>query len=166
MPSSKDPGIALVLDATGACLIIYFKMQRGLGMIAQGLPGLLDAPAEGGDSQAGANASGPSRLDVDLGPPHVTRLDLLAGQVALFVGVRVDQHETLEPAQPREVGHQVGPDHADADQDDHRDPSDSPGVHQRFSGQKRNPWSMAVGCLQFAQPSNSVQQVRPSSGDS
>ncbi len=43
---AKDPGIALALDATGACVIVFFKLQRGFGMIAQGLPDLLDAPAK------------------------------------------------------------------------------------------------------------------------
>jgi divalent metal cation (Fe/Co/Zn/Cd) transporter len=43
---AKDPGTALVLDAIGACLIIYFKLRRGFKMIAHGLPDLLDAPAK------------------------------------------------------------------------------------------------------------------------
>jgi divalent metal cation (Fe/Co/Zn/Cd) transporter len=43
---AKDPGIALVMDATGACLIVYFKLRRGFKMIAHGLPDLLDAPAK------------------------------------------------------------------------------------------------------------------------
>ena len=43
---AKDPGIALVMDAAGACLCVYFKLRRGFGMIAQGLPDLLDAPAK------------------------------------------------------------------------------------------------------------------------
>ncbi len=43
---AKDPGIALAMDAAGACLCVYFKLRRGFGMIAQGLPDLLDAPAK------------------------------------------------------------------------------------------------------------------------
>jgi divalent metal cation (Fe/Co/Zn/Cd) transporter len=42
----KDPEIALFLDAAGAALIVYFKLARGIGMISQGLPALLDAPAQ------------------------------------------------------------------------------------------------------------------------
>ena len=43
---AKDPGIALVLDAVGATLIVYVKLRVGFGMIARGLPDLLDAPAK------------------------------------------------------------------------------------------------------------------------
>jgi hypothetical protein len=42
----RDPEIALVLDAGGAALIVHFKLVRGIGMISQGLPALLDAPAQ------------------------------------------------------------------------------------------------------------------------
>jgi divalent metal cation (Fe/Co/Zn/Cd) transporter len=42
---AKDPGIALALDAFGATFIVFIKLRMGLGMIARGLPALLDAPA-------------------------------------------------------------------------------------------------------------------------
>jgi divalent metal cation (Fe/Co/Zn/Cd) transporter len=41
----KDPAIALALDALGGALVVYVKITRGIDMIVQGLPALLDAPA-------------------------------------------------------------------------------------------------------------------------
>ncbi len=43
---AKDPGTALALDAVGATLTVYVKLRMGFGMIARGLPDLLDAPAK------------------------------------------------------------------------------------------------------------------------
>ena len=43
---AKDPGIALVLDAIGAVIVVSIKLIRGTRMIADSLPDILDAPAQ------------------------------------------------------------------------------------------------------------------------
>jgi divalent metal cation (Fe/Co/Zn/Cd) transporter len=43
---AKDADIALFLDASGAIFIVGLKLQTGLRMIGQGLPALIDAPAD------------------------------------------------------------------------------------------------------------------------